>query len=307
MAKKKKTQSRKTKNSLITLLACVIVLLSILFDKTGLWDNVFDETDIKTNQTVNYDGLSVHYLDVGQGDCEIIVCDDDIVVVDGGEQDASDTVIGYINTLGFDTIDCYIGTHPHSDHIGAAADIISSFTVENVIIPELSEINTPTTKVYKNMVSAITASGAKVYRSSPGDEYNFGDIYFQIISPAIQYEDLNNMSVAFRLVYGENSFLFMGDAETTVEKEILSSGLTVCSDVLKVGHHGSSTSSCLDFLEAVAPEYAIISCAKDNEYGHPHKKTTSNLSDLSVKTYITYNGTVVVTSDGKELAFSQNG
>ncbi len=175
--------------------------------------------------------------------------------------------------------------------------------MRNVIMPELTQENIPTTRVYENLLSAVSDSGAKSVYAVPGDIYKAGEISFEVFAPLQQYDDLNNMSDVIRLDYGETSFLFDGDASIESEKDMLKSGYDLDADVLKAGHHGSKYSSSAEFLRAVSPELVVISCGKDNSYGHPHEDTLKNIESVGAQVLRTdLAGTIVIGSDGETLS-----
>ncbi len=255
--------------------------------------------------------LYVHYLDVGQGDCSLIVYDGKTVLIDGGEKEYSGYVADYISSLGISRIDYLIATHPHSDHIGSLPHIISTFDVGTVLVPKINEELTPTSIIYEDFLDALSEKCIRMTAAKAGDVYTISDdteenkdsVRLEIISPVYEeYSDLNNWSVVVRLVYGNSSFLFTGDAEAEAENGILESGADISADVLKVGHHGSASSTSEEFLAAVDPDIAVIQYQKDNEYGHPHKDVTNRLENYGLIIYGTaVNGTIVACSDGEDI------
>lgn len=247
--------------------------------------------------------IAVHFIDVGQGDCALILAGETSVLIDSGESSASSDVIRYLNSLELDSLDMVIATHPHSDHIGSLSSVIGEFGAETLLMPELTEKMTPTTRSYEKLLDSAEKCGAKLEYAEAGVSYELSEgCYLEILAPVRDYDDLNNYSIAARLTYGETSFLFTGDIEKTAEQDILDSGADVSADVLKVGHHGSSTSSSRAFIQAVSPEYAVISVGSPNDYGHPHKKTTDLFEQLGITVYRTdRDGNVVWISDGKTL------
>lgn len=246
--------------------------------------------------------LKVHFIDVGQGDSILIQSGGHDMLVDAGENDQGDTVVTYLHSQGIDKLDYIIGTHPHSDHIGGLDDVINNFTIDKVILPPVEH----TTKTYEDVLDAISSQGLKITKPVVGDTYQLGDASFQIISPNGDYgDDLNNWSVGIKLTNGNNSFVMCGDAESQAESDILTNGLDVSADVLKLGHHGSKTSTFGSFLNKVNPEYIVISCGLGNSYGHPHQETMNKLNALDVKVYRTdEQGTIIATSDGSNISWS---
>ncbi len=251
---------------------------------------------------------SVYFLDVGQGDSELIVTDSAAILIDAGEIGQGDNVLAYLNECGVDTLDWIITTHPHSDHIGGVPEILTyvseynDLTVENILIPALPDSMTPTTKVYERMLDGAEENGIAVSEATEM-EIDLGSATLEIIPPPSDYSDLNNYSICAYLTCGETSFFFTGDASADEERDLLEGDLVRHADVLKVGHHGSRESSTEEFLVAVTPEYAVISCGANNSYGHP---TDEALNRLDV--YCDGNiwrtdedGTVCITSDGQSL------
>ncbi|MDE7192366.1 MAG: MBL fold metallo-hydrolase, partial [Oscillospiraceae bacterium] len=218
--------------------------------------------------------ISVYFVDVGQGDCELIVTPDYNVMIDCGEREKHDDVLRYLDQLGIEKLDYVIATHPHSDHIGGMADILREIPVKRLIMPYIPDDMLPSTACYTKMMEEIADNNVSGSYANAGEQIYLGaGTYLEMIAPVSEdYDDLNDYSVVVRLVHGGNSFLFTGDIETPAEQDILEQGGFTETDVLKAAHHGSRTSSCVDFLKAVRPKYAIICAAEDNSYGHPHQE-----------------------------------
>lgn len=287
---------KKKKKTLSGLLGiAVLIVLSVIL---GL---LYNGDDVLPPEDIVYP-FSVSFVDVGQGDGIVIESGDTLIVVDGGEVSAAGDFIEYINSLGQQDIDLYIATHPHSDHIGASPAVFSAFDIKEVMLTSFSEINIPTTKTYEKLLTAVQNENCKTDFVKAGDSYNFGDITVDILAPVHETDNYNNMSVVAKITYKNVSFLLMGDAEKPVENEILENGCNVSANVLKVGHHGSSSSTGSAFLKAVDPSLCVISCGKNNDYGHPHKETIELLKSFGAKIIRTDNsGTVVVYSDGSDI------
>ena len=246
--------------------------------------------------------LAVYFVSVGEGDGAVIRCGDTVLVVDGGEREQAETMNTFLASLGVDTVDCYIATHPHSDHIGAAAGIFNAVRVKSAMLTPFSEINTPTTDTYERLLNAIETQGSEVILPAAGDVYDFGELKLTVVAPVEETGDYNNMSIVFKLEYGKTSFLFTGDMEKESEALVLEKGFDIGADVLKVAHHGSTSSTTPAFLDAVSPRLAVISCGKNNDYGHPHKEILSLLQDEGIEYRRTdLSGTVTVYSDGKDV------
>lgn len=256
--------------------------------------------------------LQVYYLDVGQGDSELIRIPGETgyfnMLIDTGEYGYADGLTEYLSGLGVERIDALVCSHPHTDHMGCMARIIQRFDIGAVYMPLLPEDRTPTTTAYEKLLDAAEDKGLTInelhedaiIESPPGSQ-------FQVMSPRVDadWEGANNYSAVIRLVYGESSFLFTGDAEEESEEVILEDGYMLRSDVLKCGHHGSSSSTSDEFLEAVDPLYAVISCGEDNRYGHPHRETVKKLKDGKITAYRTdEDGTVLAESTGGSISFT---
>ena len=246
-------------------------------------------------------GLTVHFIDVGQGDSILAESDGHFMLVDAGENDQADTVVSYLKGQGVEALDYVIGTHPHSDHIGGLDKVIDTFDVGKVILPPVEH----TTKTFEDVLDAVAGKGLKLTKPRVGDTYTLGNTSFTIIAPNGDYgNDLNNWSVGIRLDYGDNRFVMCGDAEALAEADILENGIDISADVLKAGHHGSSTSTSEAFLDRVSPSVAVIQCGKDNSYGHPHKETLEKFKERGIQIYRNdLDGTVVAYCDGTDIVW----
>lgn len=251
--------------------------------------------------------LEVHFLDVGQGDCAVVLCGGESMVIDGGPKSASHYVYSYIrDTLQLTQIDYVISTHPHADHVGGLAAVMNAAPVDLLLTPVLEWES----EAFNDMIQYADAQGTVISIPYQYDELKLGDAVVTILlcwPEAIQYGRTNDSSIILRIDYRETSFLFTGDAEDWTEGMLFDDNVNLKADVLKVAHHGSSHSSSLPFLQAVSPEYAVISVGKGNQYGHPHRAVLDNLKTLGAGTLRTDElGTVIIQSDGTKLEVFTN-
>ena len=242
--------------------------------------------------------LRVSFIDVGQGDSEFIeLPNGETFLIDAGTNETGADVVSYISSLGYTSIDYVVGTHPHEDHIGGLDDVIRTFDIGSVYMPKV----TADTKTFEDVLDAVDEKGLTINTAKAGVTLVDGDrLSVKMLAPVLdEYDNTNDYSAVIRIVYDDTSFIFMGDAEQYAEDLITGD---VDSDVLKVGHHGSSTSTGEAFLERVSPSYAVISCGLGNSYGHPHIETMEKLGSLGIPVLRTDEmGTVVAESDGTEI------
>lgn len=245
--------------------------------------------------------FAVHFIDVGQADAALVLCDGKAMLIDGGNAPDSNLIYTYLKKQGITHLDYIIGTHAHEDHIGGIPGALQVATVDTVYCSNTSY----STKAFKNFVSAVQAKGKSITVPTVGTTFNLGSAVCTILAVNTDSKDLNNTSIVMRIVYGETSFLFTGDAEDVVERALLDKGVALKSDVLKVGHHGSNSSTTYRFLREVMPEYAVICVGTDNDYGHPTENTLSRLRDADVKTFRTdKQGDIICVSDGNTVTFT---
>lgn len=306
---KHESKNGKKKIRIIQLTILLVVLaLSVLityFPKLGLpsWDELFRVTDGNRTAAAAEYPFSVHYIDVGQADCALILCGNESILIDAGEVDSFTVIDAYLKAQNVQRLDYLILTHAHADHIGSADEVLRNYAVSNVIMPKYSEAQMPTAKVYEDLLYALSDSEAKVIAAKAGNSYTLSGCSFSVYAPNREYKEMNDSSVVVRVSYGETHFLFQGDAEKASETDILDAGFPVQADVIKLGHHGSKTSSTEKYLRAVSPKLAVISCGANNSYKLPSESTLQRLSNLGIEYRRTdRNGSIAVTSDGKEIA-----
>ena len=274
------------------LLALLIVLVAVAL---LIWQSAEGR---KNTVNVPMDGLYVHYIDVGQGDSELVCCNGEYMLIDAGEPDASDAVLEYLDRHGIDKLDYLVCTHGHSDHCGGLDAVVESLEVETVFTSPYAD-DSPS---YEIFTDAVYDAGLELTVPVLGESYRLGEASFSFIGPLEDYDNLNDDSLVMRLEYGDTSFLFTGDMTSKAEKDLINDGADLRCDVLKVGHHGSSGSSCYQFLYEAQPGIGVISCEKGNSYGHPHEETLSRLNDADVTVYRTdLEGSIVIFSDGMKV------
>lgn len=276
-----------------------LILLSVFLIITFVSCSSLQNEAISYNSNSSSSGkLTVHYIDVGQADSILVQVNGKNMLIDAGNKADGSKVASYLQKQGVKKLDYVIATHPHEDHIGGMSDVIKKFPIEDFYAPK----KTTTTKTFENMISAL--KGKKIKVASAGVQLNLGDnVTCEMLAPNSEsYEEINNYSAVIKLTYGKSKFLFMGDAEKLSEDEILANNYDISADVLKVGHHGSSSSSSPNFLDKVSPKIVIISSGKNNDYGHPHKETLSEFKKRNYTIYRTdIDGTIVLTSDGEKI------
>ncbi|WP_300831608.1 ComEC/Rec2 family competence protein [uncultured Acetatifactor sp.] len=245
--------------------------------------------------------MTVHFLDVGQGDATLILCGGEAMLIDAGDNGQGTNVQNYLRKQGVEALKYVVCTHPDEDHIGGMDVILYKFECETVFVTE-EEKDTDT---YRDVADAMAQKGYSRTLPVPGQQYPLGDAAFTILGPSAIGSGSNDNSIAILLTHGEDVFLFTGDAEEEEESALLAGGLPLDADVYKTGHHGSRTSSSKDFLEAVSPVCAVISCGEGNSYGHPHAETLNNLRAMGVSVYRTdEQGTIVAASSGRGITWN---
>lgn len=243
--------------------------------------------------------FQIHFIDVGQADAALIQCDDQTMLIDGGNVDDSSLMYTYLKNQGVDHLDYVIGTHAHEDHIGGIAGALNYASVDQTFCP----VTTYTTKAFRNFVKAVERHGSSITVPSVGDSFYLGSASCQVLGVNTT-DETNNSSIVLRIVYGDTSFLFTGDVEWLAENIIMNQGSPLNATVLKVAHHGSVTSTGYLWLREVDPDYAVISVGKGNSYGHPTEEVLSRLRDAEVTTFRTdLQGDIICTSDGKTVSF----
>jgi len=286
---------------LLILAVAIVALLYNFFPEYA--DFLFGEGGLPTEEYVGEGGAEFHFIDVGQGDGILIRTGDGDIVIDAGPSSTEDEFVNYLKEQGVDSIEYFVLTHPHADHIGGADAVLEEFDVKRVLLPKTD----CTTSMYMKVLGLIEEEECAVIESKVFETYTLGDFKMTVLAPnGIDYSGYNDYSVVLRAELGNTSVLLTGDAEKVSENEMMDKidpSLLDC-DVLKAGHHGSSTSTIKAFFDAVSPEYAVISCGVNNEHGHPHSETMDTLKDLETagKLYRTdLLGSVVFITDGSSF------
>lgn len=275
-------------------LSIIILLLCSLFFVSC---NTINSTNITSSKN-----MTVHYIDVGQGDSILIQVNNKNMLIDAGTPECRDDLTEYLDNLNIKKLDYVIATHPHADHIGSMATIIKKYDIGAFYAPKKEH----TTKTYEKMIDALVSKNLKINPIKADiDSINLGEnTSVEVFSPnkSDYGSELNLYSPIIKVTYGKNSFLFTGDAEKENEKEVLSKKYDLSADVLKLGHHGSSSSTTKEFYKAVNPSIVVISLSTPNNYGHPHKETLELLKKENPIIYRTdKDGTIVLTSDGESI------
>jgi len=282
--------------------SCVIVLLYLL-SFTGC-DTI--NAAVGTIDIIPENGLNIHMIDVGQGDSFLLECSDKYMLIDAGEVDCGDAVVEYLNSNNIEKLDYAVISHPHSDHYGGMLTVLENVDTENIVMTEKAN----TSRTWETLIDYIDRHDYNVIFPETGDTLNLGACAVTVFVPDVKNTDaLNDCSIILRAEYNGMAALFTGDAEKSEERLVMDSGFDVSADVLKVGHHGSNTSTDTEFLQKVDPKLALISCGKNNEYGHPQVETTALLRKYSVYSRRTdQDGNVVVNlNEGRLTIITDDG
>lgn len=279
-------------------LQVIFVLLIIIFSLSGCSSAKTADTS-KLINTQNI--MKVTYIDVGQGDSILIQVNDKNLLIDAGPNESTDKLMSYLNKQNIKKLDYVVATHPHEDHIGGMSSVIKKYNIGEFYAPK----KMTNTKTFENMVNALKSKNIKINVAFAGVHLDLGkSTKCEMIAPnGTNYENLNNYSAVLKITYGNSKFLFTGDAEKLSEQEILDKNYDISCDVLKIGHHGSTSSSSKSFLDKASPKIAVISCGKNNDYGHPNHKTVDELKKRNIQIYRTdVDGSIVLISDGQKIS-----
>ena len=321
MANVKSARKQKRKK-IFNIIVIILLFILLLYISYGMEDEqqensteivelqeITDDEPIADNQEAqNIEGvegeLILTMIDVGQADCFLLEQNGETALIDCGTRSTGKDAVEYLKSIGITRLDYVFGTHPHDDHMGGMYDIITNFEIGKVIIPEVTD--DITTNWYIKLMTELNTGDYIVEYPEVGNEYYLGDATMKVIGPLSKPNgNLNNYSTVLKVTFGDMDIMMTGDAEKEVEKEILQTDECLDSEILKMGHHGSDTSSSEEFLSAVSPEYALISCKVGNKYNHPVKSTMEELEKREIPVYRTdENGTVIATITPTDVTFN---
>lgn len=281
----------KKQKRILSIIVCVLLVLA------GIAEWYF-------HTPADQEDLDIHFIDVGQGDSIMIICNGEAMLIDGGDNSAEDILPDYLRRQGVTALKYVVATHPHADHIGGLDAVAQTIPIETVFTSCMDY----DTKSFRDFVTTATANGAEIQFPEVDSTFLLGSAAVTVLGPRTYDvpETWNDASIVLRLTYGHTAFLFTGDMEQAEETSLLEAGCDVSCDVLKVGHHGSRTSSGYRLLYEAAPSAAVISCGQGNDYGHPHKETISRLQDAGISNILRTDlmGSIVFHSDGMNLTYT---
>ena len=281
----------KKQNRFVTFILSVLLALTLVLPGSAV-----------TAKADGQGNMAVHFIDVGQGLAILVQSGGENLLYDGGNRSHADEVVQYLKNQQVETINYMISSHYDEDHLGGLVKCLDNFEVDHVLGSDYVH----TSDLFNTFMNTATAHAIIVEYPSVGDTYEFGTGSFTVMAPDGISQNSNDNSVVIRLVNGNNSFMFMGDAEETSEQDMISTGMNLDCDVLSLGHHGSASSTSWDLLEAASPSWAVISCGLNNTYGHPAAETMGKLSDMDIPVFRTDDqGTVIALSDGNTISWNQ--
>lgn len=292
----------------ITVIALIALFILFFFlndrffkiDGIPTWNDLYKHVGLTPQIEEVEEEIAVHFIDVGQGDCQLIKSGASSVLIDCGEKNCFPDVIAYLKAQKIERLDYVIVTHPHSDHAGGMSYILDEFDIGTLIMPRIPDNMVPITSTYTRLLKTIERNNITMEYAESGKEYSLEKGTLKLLSPIKDYDNLNDYSVTAKFVYLNSSFLFTGDIEELAQADIIDSNADIAADVIKVPHHGSYTLSQKKFLESVNPKYAVIEVGSPNDYGHPSKKTLNNLENINITVYRTdLHGSTVFVTDGE--------
>ena len=288
------------KNHLIAIVIAIVSCIAVL-GAMNFFGVTAEQRKAQSESLQIGDGLTVHFIDVGQGDSILLTCGGKTMLVDAGGSEQGERVVRYLRSQKISALDVAVATHPHRDHIGGMDTVVQNFPIKTLYTPVTESDNA----CFQDLVKACSAANVKLTVPKADAQFSLGDAKVTVLGPRGDYEKLenqNNISIVLRVDYGDRSFLLTGDAEHEEETALLDAGCIVDVDVLKAGHHGSEDSTGSRLLHESMPDYCVISCGLGNDYGHPHEDTLSRLRDADVTVCRTDElGTIVFITDGTAL------
>ena len=302
-AKRKVNRSRKSGSKLPIIL--LVFLIAVGIGAAWYFGLIPDLDELLGGRetapaVIAVDGTArLHFIDVGQADATLIITDGGTMLIDAGSRSSGPRVVEYIQNLGITTLTYVVATHPHEDHIGGMDLVLNEFNIGTLLLPPVSH----TTRTYERMIDAIENNNIHTVAPSAGDVINLGGAIFTVIHPnSDHYRNLNDWSISLRMAFGGVSMVTTGDAEIPAEREMIAAGHYLRADILRLGHHGSSTSTTQEFLDAVSPSIAIIQVGEGNRYGHPHQEVMERLYAANLRIYRNdHHGDIIITTDGTNI------
>ena len=272
-------------------LSLIVLIFSLLYSFTDLLPS-------RSNRTPAAYEIFVSFIDVGQGDSILIRSSTNAVLIDGGDHRFRHAVLAYLRQANVSRLDFVVATHPHSDHIGSLPTVVSHVEVGAIVMPEI----THDTESFDNLMQAIANHDLYVIFPLAGDALRAGGIFLEVVSPASIGDSINNASIVLHMAHGYTSFLFTGDAERGAEDIMVATEQNISANVLKVGHHGSRTSTTQGFLDAISPCIAVITVGANNPFGHPHPYVVSRLQASGIEIFKTStHGNILMITNGYEI------
>ena len=276
----------------------LIFLLVLLLLFVSCKQPIEDSVNLPLSSSSNF---TIYYIDVNQGDCSLVVCDGYTMLIDGGSVAESSKIYSFLKNNNISHLDYIVATHAHEDHVGGLSGALNYASVDVAFSP----VTEYQSNAFSDFIKYLSKQNVSITVPTYKDTFSLGSATVTILGPIMPAEETNNTSIVLRITYGNTSFLFTGDSQRQEEQDILEEGLALSSSVLKVAHHGSDTSTSYLFLNEIMPKYAVISCGKDNMYGHPHESVLSRLRDAEVEIYRTdLQGTIICKSDGDAISFT---
>ncbi len=308
--RKKKVTVKQLRKQLSALAAAIIVLFVgfitlneqfHLFD-LPTWDELYVLSGLREDVSLPGTQLRVTVRNAGNADCILLQNGTHFALIDAGENDDGEDLVEFFNRTKISRLEYVIATHPDGDHIGGMDDVVDHMEIGTFLMRYMPDGYAPTTKTYENLLTALVENEVVPLVPQYGDTFSFGDAEIQILSGLSEQKETNEQSIVCKIVFGNTSFLMMGDAGEMVEKELLTARADLRADVLKVGHHGSRNSSSEDFIRQVSPQYALITCGLGNNYGHPHRETLNTLITVDATVYRSdLHGNITLISDGQSV------